>query len=159
MKVGNSKERERELWLYVLATALFCRREQLLLCVHRELYIRCIPHAALGQWDRSRKRVIPEGPEECLYHWFHSRMTSLENCFLFPILFPSLSPQLGMLKVEVGVWALHTHWKHTLHSTCAKHTHTGNNRAHTPLLFSILTVSVVFMRLSLSLCPFLYQLA
>lgn len=30
-------------------------------------------------------------------------------------------------------------WKHTLHSTCAKHTHAGNNRAHTPLRFSILT--------------------
>ncbi len=134
---GKQAERERELWLNVLAMALFCRREQLLLCVRRELYIWCIPHAALSQWYRSRKRVIPEGPEECLYHWFHSRMTSLENFFLFPILFPSLSPQLWMLK------ALHTHWKHTLHSPCAKHTHTGNNRAHTPLRFSILTISVV----------------
>lgn len=45
-----------------------------------------------------------------------------------------------------------THTENTLHSTCAKHTHAGNNRAHTPLFFSILTIYVVFMCLSLSLC-------
>lgn len=158
----KAKKRQRELWLYVLGMVLFCRLEQLLLCVRRELYIRYIPHAALSQSDLSRKRVIPEGPEECLCHWFQSRMTSLENCFLFPVLSLSfslsLSPQLGMLKVEVGAWALHTLWKHTALHMCQTHPRWEQQSTHSPLFlythdFCCFYASVSFtLSLSVLIC-------
>lgn len=122
-----------QLWLYILATALFCRREQSLLCVAESftygafqtlLWANEIP-AGWGSFQRVLKNVsaidsIPGWP--------------LEICFLSLSLTLSLCPQLGMLKVEVGAWALHTHTLHQLHM-CQTHPHWEQ---HSTLPFSSL---------------------